>query len=429
MIVVRHSYISTQAKQRSRGVGLKEARTLAVANALSHIKYIQHRPGKDRDEGAREMFTDLGDDADAKMLRQQLRRFEGRGVVIHKLSLAPEVNTQNPKEFTREVMHQLGTEKGLDLEWWAVSHRNTDHHHVHVVVLSKDRAGQTVRFNKADYDRLKDFGDRYIERTQYADYRMAELRRQEKFKERYEERQQLLEKERQERVRSGEELPWLHKKIVREQLDSHKQWQKRQVEEPRDSFEHQGERYSKRDDYERLSGLKRQLHQNADRSKRLPADNYKLLQSWIEQKDRARFAGEPDRQLASAKEQQSKAEKARNSPAANRYVSPVQQEMMRNPVMGLFLTQASIAAAIVRAIPLTDQRDRLKENRDELESAKRDKEAKQRQRGNPDHKASDEEVIQKLDEAIEQNKNTREDGRKEKEKRKDKRDHGVDFMR
>ena len=325
-------------------------------------------------------------------------------------------------------MKELGSEKGLDLQWWAVTHDNTDNRHVHVVVLPKDKEGRLVRFDKNDYNKLKEFGDRYLERTQYSDCRMAELIRQEKHRQRSTERQQQLEKERQERIRNGEELPWLHKKIVREQLEPYQQWNKDQPRDPKDSFEYLGQRFSKEDGYERLAGLRRHLHENTNKSLRLPKEDYKCLASWIEQKDRARFSGEIDRQLASAKASQTARDEARNSPAANRYVSPLQQEMMRNPIMGLFLTEAAIAAELVRWIPLTDQRDRLKENRDDLEDAKRDVDAKQRTRGNPDQKAADEEIIEKIDDAIEDNKNTRKDARKEREIEERKRDRDLDFM-
>lgn len=427
MIIVRHSYISVRAKQRG-GVSFKAARSLAVGTALGHVKYIQHRPGKDLEKGGRDVFTDLEDSVDAKELRDIIRDYEGRDVVIHKLTLSPEVNPNDPKEFTREVMHQLGSEKGLDLEWWAVTHNNTDHRHVHVVVLSKDRNGRNVKFDKRDYDLLKEFGDRYLERTQYSDCRVADLARQEKQKERNKERQQQFEKERQDRIRNGEELPWLHKKIVREQLEPYQQWSKDHPRDPDESFEYLGQRFSKDDGYERLAGLRRHLHENTDKSLRLPKEDYKRLANWIEQKDRARFAGEIDRQLNSAKASQTARDEARNSPAANRFVSPLQQEMMRNPIMGLFLTKAAIAAEIVRWIPLTDQRDRLKENRDDLEDAKRDVEAKQRTRGNADQKAADEEIIEKLDDAIEDNKNTRKDARKERDVQERKRDRDLDFM-
>lgn len=141
MMIVRHSYISVKGKRTGGTGGIKAARSLAVGTALSHVKYIQHRPGKDREQEGRDVFTDMDDSADSKMLRQQIREYEGRGVVIHKLTLSPEVNPNDPKEFTREVMHQLGSEKGLELEWWAVAHKNTDHHHIHVVVMPKDREG------------------------------------------------------------------------------------------------------------------------------------------------------------------------------------------------------------------------------------------------------------------------------------------------
>jgi hypothetical protein len=427
MMIVRHSYISVKAKQRG-GVSLKAARGLAIGTALGHVKYIQHRPGKDLEQGGRDVFTDTEDSVDAKELRDIVREYEGRGVVIHKLTLSPEVSPNDPKEFTREVMHQLGSEKALDLQYWAVTHDNTEHRHMHVVVLSKDKNGRLVKFDKRDYDLIKEFGDRYLERTQYSDCRIAELARQEKQRERNKERQQQFEKERQERIRNGEELPWLHKKIVREQLEPYQQWNKDEPRDPKDSFEYLGERYSKDDGYERLAGLRRHLHENTDKSLRLPKEDYKRLANWIEQKDRARFSGEIDRQLTSAKASQTARDEARNSPAANRYVSPLQQEMMRNPIMGLFLTEAAIAAEIVRMIPLTDQRDRLKENRDDLEDAKRDVEAKQRTRGNPDHKAADEEIIEKIDDAIEDNKNTRKDARKEREIGERKRDRDLDFM-
>ncbi|MCC6981236.1 MAG: hypothetical protein IT343_23135 [Candidatus Melainabacteria bacterium] len=427
MMIVRHSYISVNAKQRG-GVSLKAARGLAIGTALGHVKYIQHRPGKDLEKGGRDVFTDAEDSVDAKELRDIIREYEGRGVVVHKLTLSPEVSPNDPKEFTREVMEQLGSEKGLDLQWWAVTHDNTDNRHVHVVVLPKDKEGRFVRFDKNDYNRLKEFGDRYLERTQYSDCRMAELVRQEKHRQRSDERRQLLEKERQERIRNGEELPWLHKKIVREQLEPYQQWNKDQPRDPKDSFEYLGQRFSKDDGYERLAGLRRHLHDNNDKSLRLPKEDYKRLARWIEQKDRARFSGEIDRQLSSAKASQTARDEARNSPAANRYVSPLQQEMMRNPIMGLFLTEAAIAAELVRWIPLTDQRDRLKENRDDLEDAKRDVEAKQRTRGNPDQKAADEEIIEKIDDAIDDNKNTRKDARKEREIEERKRDRDLDFM-
>jgi len=143
---------------------------------------------------------------------------------------------------------------------------------------------------------------------------MADLERQEKQKERNKERHQQFENARQERIRNGEELPWLHKKIVREELEPYREWIKNQPQDGKESFEYRGQEYSKNDSYERLAGLRRQLIDNKDKSLRLPKEDYKRLATWIEQKDRARFSGEIQRQLNSAKASATAREEARNSP-------------------------------------------------------------------------------------------------------------------
>src|SRR5207253_4790895 len=132
-------------------------------------------------------------------------------------------------------------------------------------------------------------------------------------RERSKERKQQLERERQERIRNGEELPWLHKKIVREELEPYQKWRSEQPVDPKQSFEYQGERYSKDDGYQRLAGLKRHLHENTKKKLRLPKEDYKRLEQWIEEKDRARFSGEIERQLSKAKGDQAAHDEARNS--------------------------------------------------------------------------------------------------------------------
>src|SRR5262249_2701155 len=161
----RHSYISVQTKRKQFGVTLKAARGLAIGAALAHIKYIQHRPGRDLEPGGREVFSAMDDEADVAEFRKIIREYEGNGAVVHKITLSPEVSPEDPKTYTREVMHNLGTDKGRDFNWIAVRHDNTDHPHIHVVVLSRDLSGQPVQITKRDYERIKETGDAYIERN------------------------------------------------------------------------------------------------------------------------------------------------------------------------------------------------------------------------------------------------------------------------
>ena len=89
----------------------------------------------------------------------------------------------------RDVMTEIGRSKGLDLDWYAVTHTNTEHIHSHVVVMPIDRWGRQVRFNKSDYENMRVAGDRYLFR-----YRILE-------------REKLKVKEKQEE----QKLSWLDK--------------------------------------------------------------------------------------------------------------------------------------------------------------------------------------------------------------------------
>ncbi|HNM52004.1 MAG TPA: hypothetical protein PKN86_19955, partial [Candidatus Obscuribacter sp.] len=118
-----------------------QPKVAAVGRALAHLKYIKHRPGEDREEGGRDMFDDREDDLNARAIRKAIRENQDSKVVVHKVTLAPEIDPEDQKAFTREVMKKLGRDKGLDLRWFGVEHRNTAHHHIHVVVMGKDKTG------------------------------------------------------------------------------------------------------------------------------------------------------------------------------------------------------------------------------------------------------------------------------------------------
>ena len=520
MIVVRHSYIS--ARDRQSRVGGKPSKVAAVGRALAHLKYIQHRPGEDREKGGREFFGESDDDLSARRLRKAVREMADSKVVVHKVTLAPEINPHDKRAFTREVMQKLSSEKGLDLQWMAVEHNNTDHHHIHVVILGKDKNGTDVRIDKKDYDKIKEYGDRYLERVHPLELERARAERERKERDRIEQRKKEREAVRQERIREGLELPWMHKKILREQLEPYSKWKEQQLEKGRsktpaadrekpsgaepekpyfqdtiqaagkewskqntlnelqdlnqylwdnyderidkpdykklvgwmkekerlgerepdakadkgkeqgapekkqepakqpekekDYFEHQGQKYSKGSSYEKLTGLAEKLRDK--KADRLPVENYQKLRGWIENADRSRWAGVLEKQLELSKTQYGREGAAKTMPDAHRAANPLQDQVMRNPVVGLFMSGASVANELVRWIPLTDTRDRLKEGRDALEASKLDKHQDYVKPGRTaEEKERDKESIEKLDKAIDENKETRDKANEEKKKK------------
>lgn len=521
MIVVRHKYIAG----RGKGGGGK---VVGIGKALAHVKYIQHRPGPDREQGGREMFNER-DDVDAREMRKAIKELGNSRVVVHKLTLAPEINPEDKKAFTREVMRNLGREKGLDLQWFAVEHNNTDHHHIHVVVLGEDRNGSEVRIDKKDYDKIKEYGDRYLERWHPRELERSRKEREDREKQRRQERTKEREAAREERIREGLELPWMHKKIVREQLEPYREWKEKQErkpvekekthdeperpyhqdtieaagkewskannlkelrdlneylwdnyeeripkdeykklvgwikdkerlseraseqpikEEPKempkdmDTFEFHGDKYSKKDPYEKLTGLATQLRESEER---LPVDDYQNLRKWLEDGDRARWSGAIEKQieLTHKKFERSKTMEDLKAAEGGRVIDPMQQELMRNPIVGLYMQAAGYVNQIVRAIPLDDRyRDYLKEGRDALEEAKKGLDEKERDRGglektlNPldlfkvkSQEEKDREARERIEKAIEENKRAKEKEREEKKRKREERERGDDWDR
>lgn len=154
--VVKHKYIGLRGKGKDR--------------AKAHVNYIQYRAGQDREEGPRPFFNNDREDVRGEQVKKEIAEDERiNGVVVHKLILSPGVQGADLKEYTRELMDGLGREKGLDLEWYGVEHKNTQHHHIHVVVLGEDRNGRQVRLDLNDMNKLRELGDRYLEREHYYD--------------------------------------------------------------------------------------------------------------------------------------------------------------------------------------------------------------------------------------------------------------------
>ena len=502
MVVIKHRYIPG----RSRG-----GNVVSIGKALAHVKYIQHRPGPDKEKGGRELFNEEKDRMDAKEMRQAIREAGNDRVVVHKLTLAPEINPQDKKAFTRDVMAKLGQDMGRDLRWFGVEHNNTDHHHIHVVVLGKDRNGTEVKIGLKDIEKAKEHGDRYLERWHPRELERSRKDREDRERTRREERTKEREAAREERIREGLELPWLHKKIIREQLEPYKDWREKQdqkakerepggdrAERPdhqdtleaagrewskanslkelrglneylwdnideripkedyrrlsgwikdkeraqergqpeenqqkaqpdkdkRDQIEYDGKKYGRADSYEKLTGLSKELR---EKSEKLPYEDYQKLRGWIENKDRERFSGYLDKGIREARNKVERSKTSEDLKAAEggRVIDPVQQEVMRNPVVGLFMQGAAIANMVVASIRLDDSnRDYTKEQRDGLEEAKKNLDEKEKDRKQwtwekpwdmlKSQEERDREQRDKIEKAIEENEK-----RKEKEKKKE----------
>lgn len=274
--VVIHRYLTADGK--------------GVPTAKAHIRYIQHRrDDKDREpESAsgrfkRDLFDGERDSLDRRELNALIDKERPGGVAIHKLTLSPGVQGVDLKEYTREVMDALGQEKGLDLIWGAAIHRNTDHDHVHVVVLGSDANGHRVRIDRKDHDLLRFRSDQYLEREHAYDRELEREEReaarviQEHGLNREDDRLgQLLGKvARDDRGQEGERLeesrPWSREEALERLPDSQK-------------IEVQGEIYTKYNTKEELQQLDEHLKSHYE--DRIDKRQYAMMHRWIDAKER-----------------------------------------------------------------------------------------------------------------------------------------------
>ncbi len=111
-----------------------------IKHALAHVRYLQMRGGDDRDEcvGKKRLFISANRDGiSGSEVNERIKKLGEDGVVLHRIVLSPGVPGVNMHAYTRAVMSELERSKGLDFEYYATEHKNTDHDHTHVVSLEK----------------------------------------------------------------------------------------------------------------------------------------------------------------------------------------------------------------------------------------------------------------------------------------------------
>ena len=140
----------------------------ASSALASHFKYLQYRERDPVTEAKadRQVFDGRHDHVDRRAAHRSLMEEEPAGdIYYHRMVLSPahDEPVEDLRAWTRAVMQDLEERKGLDLEWYAVQHRNTDEPHVHVVIggTGTDRETgreEAVRFSRDDFQAMRESG-------------------------------------------------------------------------------------------------------------------------------------------------------------------------------------------------------------------------------------------------------------------------------
>jgi type IV secretory pathway VirD2 relaxase len=111
---------------------------------MAHAQYLE-RDGAAR-EGERGHFYDQEHDI-AEDARERLQDWSAEDKRHFRIMLAPESGARmvgedgDLKDFTRSTMEKMERDLGVELDWVAVDHHNTDNPHVHVIVRGVRRDG------------------------------------------------------------------------------------------------------------------------------------------------------------------------------------------------------------------------------------------------------------------------------------------------
>ncbi len=108
---------------------------------MAHAQYLE-RDGAAR-EGERGQFYDRERDS-AEDARERLQDWSADDKRHFRIMLAPESGARmvgDLKDFTRSTMEKMERDLGVELDWVAVDHHNTDNPHVHVIVRGVRRDG------------------------------------------------------------------------------------------------------------------------------------------------------------------------------------------------------------------------------------------------------------------------------------------------
>ena len=145
--------------------------TQSAAHLQAHFRYIEYRSRElDETREDRSLFSKDHDHVERQEALDDVLEHTSNSVHYHKIVLSPadDEPIEDWRSWTRDVMSDLEDRLGMELHWYAVSHQNTDHPHVHVVLAGAGEDHETgelepVKLYQDDYQLLRESGREHNE--------------------------------------------------------------------------------------------------------------------------------------------------------------------------------------------------------------------------------------------------------------------------
>lgn len=140
----------------------------AVRHIVQHIDYIQKRE-RDVNEPERKFYGRNGERSRENVIESVMEN-RGEKAAMFKIILSPKQNELNHVEYTSEIMRRFEEKTGIVTDWSLVQHKNTEYHHVHIVMPGKDMNGREYRIEPEDLDLFRELANEYQYELQGIDY-------------------------------------------------------------------------------------------------------------------------------------------------------------------------------------------------------------------------------------------------------------------
>lgn len=143
------------------------------SNAGSHISrhadYIENRE-REKDEPERKFYSHDEERSRDDVVRTIMDN-RGDAAAMFKIILSPKQNELNLVAYTREIFRRFEEKTRIVTDWSFVQHRNTQYHHVHIVMPGRDQNGDSFRLGKDDLNLFREIANEYQYELQDRDYK------------------------------------------------------------------------------------------------------------------------------------------------------------------------------------------------------------------------------------------------------------------
>jgi len=145
-----------------------------LARTKGFLRYMKTREGSDYVENRpRPIFNANKDDIATEFILSAVNKQPLIKTCAYGLMLNPNSHRFDCQSLVRAVFRQYRNETGIELEWFATVHKNTEHSHAHIIVMPTDARDRSIMIRGIDKNLLQFLANQWLQTEHIAASRPA----------------------------------------------------------------------------------------------------------------------------------------------------------------------------------------------------------------------------------------------------------------